>query len=380
MSPRVFVSGVFDLLHSGHIEFLTRAAGYGELYVALGSDRTIFELKGRPPVNSEEERRFMVQALSCVHHAFISRGTGMLDFAEELREIKPDLFVVNEDGNTPQKRALCRELAIEYVVLERDPHPGLTARSSTALRTVDQMPYRIDLAGGWLDQPFVSRHHPGSVITLSIEPTVEFNDRSGMATSTRRAAQELWGARLPAGSPYRLARILFCCDNPPGTQHISGAQDAIGIVFPGLAKSSYAGEYWPTGIEELRDGATVDFVESLLYLAPLGPRAAGYDPLSDTAIGPEGAARLAAATECCWAAIRAHDAGAFGRAVRASFEAQVAMFPHMMNEAVADLIAAHREAALGWKLSGAGGGGYLVLVASRPIQGTIRPRARRALE
>jgi hypothetical protein len=97
------------------------------------------------------------------------------------------------------------------------------------------MPYRIDLAGGWLDQPFVSRHYPGSVITLCIEPTVEFNDRSGMATSTRYTALDIWGPRLPPGDSEKLARILFACNNPPGTEYVSGAQDAIGIVFPGLA-------------------------------------------------------------------------------------------------------------------------------------------------
>jgi cytidyltransferase-like protein len=100
MIKKVFVSGCFDLLHSGHVEFLRRAAAYGDLYVALGSDRTVYELKGRLPVIAQEERRFMVEALDCVHGAFISQGSGMLDFAQELQEMRPDVFVVNEDGNT----------------------------------------------------------------------------------------------------------------------------------------------------------------------------------------------------------------------------------------------------------------------------------------
>ena len=107
---RVFVSGCFDMLHSGHVEFFQRAAACGdELYVALGADRTVFELKGRTPVNSEEERRFMVQAVGCVHEAFVSTGSGYLDFEPELRGMRPEVFVVNEDGNTPDKRKLCVE-------------------------------------------------------------------------------------------------------------------------------------------------------------------------------------------------------------------------------------------------------------------------------
>ena len=161
--------------------------------MGLGSDRTVFNLKGRPPVNSEQERLFMVQSVSCVHLAFVAQGAGLLDFAAELREMRPDVFVVNADGNTPDKRKLCEGLGIAYVVLQRQPHEGLAQRSSTDLRRLQRMPYRIDLAGGWLDQPFVSTHFPGPVITVSIEPTLEFNECSGMASSTRRTALKLWG-------------------------------------------------------------------------------------------------------------------------------------------------------------------------------------------
>ena len=166
---KVFVSGCFDMLHSGHIAFFREAASYGDLYVALGADKTVFDLKGRLPVNSDQERLFMVQSVSYVKEAFISRGSGMLDFEKELREIRPDIFIVNEDGNIPQKRELCEELGIKYIILRREPHAGLTPRSTTALRSTYELPYRIDVAGGWLDQPFVSKHYPGSVITISIE-------------------------------------------------------------------------------------------------------------------------------------------------------------------------------------------------------------------
>jgi len=377
---RAFVSGCFDMLHSGHVEFLQRAAEYGELTVALGADRTVFELKGRPPVNNEEERRFMLANVACVKEAVISRGSGYLDFEPELRAMQPDVFVVNEDGNTPAKRQLCASLGIEYVVLQRDPHPGLAARSTTALRTVQQMPYRIDIAGGWLDQPFVSRHHPGAVITVSLEPTVEFNERSGMATSTRRTAIKLWGAKMPADRFDKVAWMLFCCDNPPGKTEISGAQDAIGLVFPGLARSDYAGEYWPHTIEHVLNEETLHFVEQHLFLLPLGPREEGFAVLENTHITPAGAKVLADATTACWAAILAHDVRSFGQAVRASFEAQIAMFPNMVTPGVRELIAAHREQAIGWKLSGAGGGGYVIFVAEQPLPDSMRVVVRRRLE
>jgi cytidyltransferase-like protein len=365
------------MLHSGHVEFFRQAAQYGDLYVALGSDETIYNLKGRETVNNEQERLFMVKSITWVKDAFISRGSGILDFEGELREIRPDYFVVNADGNVPEKRELCQELGIEYVILERKPYAGLNPRSTTALRERDDLPYRIDLAGGWLDQPYVSQHYPGAVITISLEPTLEFDERSGMASSTRRHARELWGAKIPPGSYEKLAKILFCYDNPPGTKIISGSQDAIGLVFPGLAYSYYEGEYWPSSIEHRLDEHLLRFVENSLYLIPLGPRYDGFDVLADTAINSKHAKALADAADKHWKAIQNQDVTAFGGSMREAFEAQVAMFPHMMNDRVTVLIENYRRSSLGWKLSGAGGGGYLILVSDKPIPEAIRVFARR---
>ncbi len=378
-SPTVFVSGCFDLLHSGHIAFLEQAAAYGDVLVALGSDATCYALKGHPPVIPEDERLYMLSAISYVSDVFISEGAGILDFERELRERRPDRFVVTDDANLPAKRRLCEELGVEYIVIKREPHSGLTSRSSTAMRAIDRMPYRIDLCGGWLDQPYVSQHHPGAVITLSIEPTVAFNERSGMATSTRNRALDLWGCRLPPGDPEKLAQILFSYDNPPGTQTVSGSQDAIGIVMPALNYAYYEGEYWPTRIESCDDDRALQFVERALTLIPLGPRGPEYDVLSDTRIDRDGAKALADAADDCWQALLALDLPAFGAAMRAGFEAQIAMFPHMMNDALAALIETHRDHALGWKVSGAGGGGYLILVAEGPIDGGFQIVARRAM-
>lgn len=377
MPKKVFVSGCYDLLHSGHVAFLEEAASYGDLYVALGSDKTVFELKGRVPVTNEDERLYMVQSLNCVKKAFISRGSGMIDFEQEFKEIQPDLLIVNEDGNLPAKRKLCEDLGVDYLILHRTPHAGLKARSTTSLRSVVTMPFRIDLAGGWLDQPFVSKHYPGPVITISIEPTIEFNDRSGMASSTRRKAIDLWGPRMPVGSPEKLAKILFCYDNPPGTPFISGSQDSIGIVLPGLNISYYEGAYWPKKIETVHDEEVLQFIENSLYLVPLGPRGNEYDVLSHTEINRENAQGLAEATLSCWDGILHQDIRAFGAAFKAAFEAQVRLFPLMKTEMVTEMIAQYHDRALGWKLSGAGGGGYLILVSDEPIENAIRICIRR---
>ena len=134
MPKKVFVSGCFDLLHSGHIAFFQEASAFGDVYVAIGSDKTVFDLKGRAPVNNEDERLYMIKAVSCVKDAFISNGSGVLDFVDELKYLKPDILIVNEDGNLPSKKDLCAQLGIEYKILKRTPHEGLAPRSTTDLR------------------------------------------------------------------------------------------------------------------------------------------------------------------------------------------------------------------------------------------------------
>ncbi|MHA6249576.1 adenylyltransferase/cytidyltransferase family protein [Pontibacter sp. CAU 1760] len=154
---KVMVTGCFDLLQSGHVAFFKVAAAMGDLYVCIGNDENVYQRKGRYPVNSQDERRYMVKALACTTACHINRGTGIIDFLEGTDAMKPDVFVVNEDGATPAKAALCQEWGIAYHVLQRTPHENLPARSTNSLRTECIIPFRIDLAGGWLNQPLFLR-------------------------------------------------------------------------------------------------------------------------------------------------------------------------------------------------------------------------------
>ena len=215
MTKKVFVSGCYDMLHSGHVAFFKEAARFGDLYVGIGSDKTIYELKSRQTVCSEIERLYMVKAVRYVKDACINSGSGMMDFVESVERVKPDVFVVNEDGDSEIKRMFCKERGIEYVVLKRVPEDGLTERSTTSIRNTvkSQLPYRLDLAGTWIDQPYVSKFSPGWALTISLEPTIEFVERCGMSTSTRNAARKIWPYQLPNYNSEMLAKLLFCLDN-----------------------------------------------------------------------------------------------------------------------------------------------------------------------
>jgi cytidyltransferase-like protein len=374
---KVFVSGCFDLLHSGHVAFLQEASQYGDLYVGLGSDKTIKELKGRETINSEEERVFMLKALSCVHKVIVNKGSGLLDFLDDMRVLKPDIFIVNEDGNTPEKENLCKKYGVRYKILKRIPYSNLPVRTTTELRSVRPIPYRIDLAGTWIDQPYVSQFHPGAAITVSIEPTIEFNERSGMATSTRKKAIELWNSQLPLEKPEKLAKTLFRYDNDPGTKEVSGSQDSIGITMPGINKFYYdKGKYWPSKFENISEPDIIKWLEDRLYMKALWPRPVDFNVLSQTYINQKNVRALTEAAEFAWEGLKTKSINLFVKGFLDSFHAQVKMFPKMMNPKIKKVLNQYTDTAVAWKLSGAGGGGYLILISEVDIPNSIRIKIR----
>lgn len=368
MAKKVFVSGCYDLLHSGHVEFFRQAAEYGDLYVGIGSDKTILGYKHHKTVYSEQERLFMVKSIRYVKDAFINAGDGVMDFVPTVDMLRPDILVVNEDGAREEKRRFCEERGIEYVVLQRTPQEGLQARSSTDLKKTESLlATRLDLAGTWIDQPYVSCLHPGWAITISLEPTFPIRERCGLATSTRNVIKKVWPYQLPINmDPEVLAKLIFCFENDPEREagHVSGAQDAIGICVPGLCRHYYDGRFWPEKIEVCTDEAILQWLEVHLVMLPMDPRPAGCSVVEGKRLEEARVRALTDAADRCWEAIMARDLAAFASAYKASFDAQVSLFPGMIQGTVPSYIDRWSKVpgVLAWKMPGAGGGGYLACV------------------
>lgn len=364
---KVFVSGCYDLLHSGHVEFFRQASQYGDLYVGIGSDQTILGYKHHKTFYPEQERLFMVKSIKYVKDAYINAGDGIMDFVPTIDIVKPDIFVVNADGSSETKRQFCQERGIEYVVLLRTPADGLTARSSTDIKdSTCQLPTRLDLAGTWIDQPYVSCHAPGWAITMSLLPTFEVRERCGLSTSTRNMIKKIWPVKLPDMNPEILARLVFCFENDPERSDgiVSGAQDAIGICMPGLVRHYYDNRFWPDKFETCLDEKVLSWLESHVCMIPMDPRRPGCSVVEGKDITEPKVKNLAKAADDCWNAILAMDFAAFASAFQASFDAQVALFPAMIQGCVQGFIDKYSvlPEVHAWKMPGAGGGGYLVLV------------------
>ena len=379
MAKKVFVSGCYDLLHSGHVEFFRQAAEYGDLYVGIGSDETIQHYKGHRTLYNEQDRLFMVKSIRYVKDAFINAGSGIMDFIPTVDALKPDILVVNSDGASDVKRQFCKERGMEFIVLERTPHEGLEAHSSTAIKEqLCQIPTRLDLAGTWIDQPYVSCFAPGWAITISLEPTFEVRERCGLSTSTRNMIKKIWPMRLPDIEPETLARLMFCYENSPERADgiISGAQDAIGICVPGLCRHYYYNKYWPEKIETCYDEEILSWLEQHLVMIPMEPRKPGCSVVEGKDITLAKVQALAKAADDCWEAIMNKDLNAFAKAYQDSFNAQTAMFPAMIQGCVQSNIDTYKDKVLAYKMPGAGGGGYLACVVENAEQfGKEHPEA-----
>jgi hypothetical protein len=253
---------------------------------------------------------------------------------------------------------------------------------------IGSFPYRMAFAGGWIDQPFVSRLNPeppGSMVVVNLEPTCRFMDRCGMATSTRQVAMKLWGSRLPEGDPAVLVRQLYDAENNDKPEP-SGSQDMVGLIYPGINRLDYdyhvAGGYYPAHIESNNDPEVAHWLEEVIYMVPVAQRPGGYSPLGVKNLEREWIRRLGRSGKDCYHAILAKDARALGASFNECMACWEAILPRTVRHATisVDLMAVlsfYQSRYAGAMYSGCGGG-YLYVVSDFPVPGGFKVHIRLA--
>jgi hypothetical protein len=248
------------------------------------------------------------------------------------------------------------------------------------------IPYRLALAGGWIDQPFVSRHDPqppGSMVVVSLEPGFRYLDRAGMATSTRNVASRLWNGRLPDRAPADLVRELYAEENR-GRGDPSGSQDMIGLLYPGVCRLDYdyrhEGGIFPIAIEQNCDPAVAAWLERVIHLLPVAQRPQGYNPLEIKNLDPLWIRRLGSSGRACFQAIIRRDLAGFGASLNESMACWEAILPCTVRHPAltVDLQAVlryYQERYPGAMYSGCGGG-YLCVASEQPVPGTAGVKVR----
>jgi len=251
---------------------------------------------------------------------------------------------------------------------------------------IGRMPYRMAFAGGWIDQPFVSKHNPsppGSMVVVALEPTCPFMDRCGMGTSTRKVATKLWQGRLPDGDPAELVRELYALENK-GKPEPSGAQDMAGIIYPGVNRLdfdyAYEGGYFPVHVESNNDPGVARWLEGVIHMVPIAQRPPGYNPLGEKNLDPQWVRRLGQSGRDCFDTIVTRDAQELGASMNECMKCWEAILPHTVRHPTitVDLMAIlgyYQSRYAGAMYSGSGGG-YIYVVSEEEVPGSIRVKVR----
>jgi len=260
-----------------------------------------------------------------------------------------------------------------------------TTRHSVA-KLLGLIPNRLQLAGGWIDQPFVSRVNPkppGSMVVVQIEPNFRPMCRSGIASSTRMVAMELWNGRLPNRARETLVRELYHAENTYKAEP-SGSQDMIGLIYPGINRLDYdishEGGVFPVHVESCTSRRVAHWLEHVLHLIPVEPRPEGYNPLVEKKLDPKWVARLGQSGKDTFDAIVAMDSRALGKAINLGLKCWDVLLPQSMRHKVMkvdllELAAAYQHDYLGAAYSGPGGG-YLIVVSDEPVPGSFAVNVR----
>jgi hypothetical protein len=253
-------------------------------------------------------------------------------------------------------------------------------------RVIGRIPYRLALAGGWIDQPFVSRLNPappGSMVVVNLEPNVRFMDRAGMATGTRAVALQLWNGVLPEEDPAVLVRQLYAAENQDKPDP-SGSQDMIGLIYPGINRldydASHEGGLFPRHIETRRDPELACWLERVLHVVPVAQRPEGYNPLGAKNLDAEWVRKLGQSGKDCFDAILAGSVLALGAAMNQCMLCWEALLPHTVRHPslTLDLAALlrHYQANYSGAMYSGCGGGYLLVGSETPVPGAFKIKVR----
>ncbi len=252
---------------------------------------------------------------------------------------------------------------------------------------IGDFPYRMALAGGWIDQPFVSEHNPstsGSMVVVGVEPTCWYMQRAGMATGTRKVALQLWG-RLPRREVSELVRELYRAENQDRAEP-SGSQDMIGLIYPGVNRLEFRidheGGIFPVQIESCCDPDICRWLQQVMWIVPIAQRPAGYNPLGVKNLEPAWIQRLGESGQACFDAILACDAAALGASMNECMRCWEFLLPHTVRHHtltvdLPSILRSYQARYAGAMYSGCGGG-YLYVVAQDDVPGGFHPTIRMA--
>lgn len=133
----VVITGSFDNIQSRNIRFLEEAAKLGSLHVLLWSDDVVRQLEDREPKFPQKERQYFLEAVRFVDHVALVNEVQNVNKTPQIEGVEPEIWVVSEVEDTPEKQLYCETHQIEYRVINLEdlktypPKPEADSQPST---------------------------------------------------------------------------------------------------------------------------------------------------------------------------------------------------------------------------------------------------------
>ncbi len=383
-----FCTGCYDIIQTGHAVFFNQCKSYCDiLVVGIGRDETIRTLKGPGrPVNPERNRLYLIAAMQDVNYALLNDSTigeGKIDFKKILKNLKPDVFIINKDDNALDiKKKLCADLGIQVQSVTRETLPELEATSTTSIiekiNYAYKAPLRIDFAGGWTDIPYIMGETKGHVSNMAIKPHIELKEGtfnfsgyprgSGLSTSTAAEVLKMISAKTYNTDTKNLTNIaedLFHLENKELNWAI-GRQDQYSIVFGGYHCFEFGIDYGKEVKMNITGNILDRFKESLL-LIHTGISRSAQSAVEEvyknhkTTKGKKALKNLSSYGLEFSKALENEKFNECASIMNKNFEAQKQLAPSSSNEGLETIYQfALQNGAAGGKICGAGGGGAFI--------------------
>jgi cytidyltransferase-like protein len=178
---RIFISGCYDIIHAGHLQFFEEARALGDhLTVSFASEDVLWHHKQRRSSIPDEHKKAVLEGLRMIDEVIIGTDHDLgLDFKTYFLDAKPDVLVVTDDDQYAEiKSDLCAQVGATYQVLAKTPpkfKPISTSGIVKWVKAPTEAPLRVDFAGGWLDVPRHSREG-AFIVNCAISPLVSLRD------------------------------------------------------------------------------------------------------------------------------------------------------------------------------------------------------------
>lgn len=136
---KVFISGTYDILHAGHIQFFKEARELGDfLVVSFCSDKNLMLYKNRKSAMPEDNKKIILESIRFIDKVIVGNDDGGIwDFVPAFFEEKPDILAITTDDKfIEEKRKFCKKNRVKLVILSKTLPMATSTCTSSIIKNI----------------------------------------------------------------------------------------------------------------------------------------------------------------------------------------------------------------------------------------------------